>query len=150
MCLSLLYESYRYGFSWPAPSLWKEFLPLSSVSCLIYSTQVLQWYISMSTFSSESYAHTSRAVDFDPYITEAIEVIEAGWQIYEPLNWVIIISCSGLSHIRCKAIIWIIADLLSIVPFGTNFGIIMETQTFSLTKMYLKTSSANSGHFASA
>ena len=50
---------------------------------------------------------------------------------------------NGLSHGRRQAIIWTNAEILSIVPLGTNLSeiSISEIQTFSLKKMGLKVSS---------
>ena len=55
----------------------------------------------------------------------------------------IIGSDNGLSPGRRQAIIWTIAGISLIGPFGTNFSeIIIEIPTFSLTKMRLNVSSA--------
>ena len=52
-------------------------------------------------------------------------------------------SVNGLSPIRRQAIIWTNAGLLWIGPLGTNFSeILIKIQTFSFTKMHLKSSSA--------
>ena len=42
--------------------------------------------------------------------------------IYGPVNWVSIVSDNGLSPVKCLAIIWPNAGLLSIGPLGTNFS----------------------------
>ena len=55
----------------------------------------------------------------------------------------IIGSDNGLSPERRQAIIWTNAGMLLIGPLGTNFNeILIEIQTFSLKKIYLKMSSA--------
>ena len=55
----------------------------------------------------------------------------------------IIGSDNGLSPEQCQAIIWTNAGILLIGPLGTNFSeILIEIQTFSLTKIRLKMSSA--------
>ena len=55
----------------------------------------------------------------------------------------IIGSDNGLSPGRRQAIIWTNAGILLIRPLGTNFNeILIEIQTFSFKKMYLKMSSA--------
>ena len=52
-------------------------------------------------------------------------------------------SDNGLSPGRRQAIIWTNAEILLIVPLGTNFSEhLIETLTFSFTKMRLKVSSA--------
>ena len=54
----------------------------------------------------------------------------------------IIDSDNGLSPGRRQAIIWTNAGILLIGPLGTNFSeILIETHTFSFTKMHLKMSS---------
>ena len=54
----------------------------------------------------------------------------------------IIVSDSGLSPGRRKAIIWNNDEILWIGPLGTNFsGILIESHTFSFKKMHLKMSS---------
>ena len=54
----------------------------------------------------------------------------------------IIGSDSGLLPGRCQAIIWINARILLIGALGTNFSVILiEIDTFSLTKFHLKMSS---------
>ena len=54
-----------------------------------------------------------------------------------------IASDNGLSPNRRQAIIWINAEILLIVPLGTNFSeILIEILTFSFKKMHLKRSSA--------
>ena len=66
------------------------------------------------------------------------------WRIYASLNRVSIGSDNGLSPIRCQAIIWTSAGLLSTGHLGTNFSeILAKIQNFSFTKMHLKISSAN-------
>ena len=56
----------------------------------------------------------------------------------------------GLSPGRCQAIIWTNAGILLIWPLGTNFSeIFIKIDTFSLSKMHLKMSSGNGGHFVS-
>ena len=65
--------------------------------------------------------------------------IEAVWSIYPPVNWAIIGSDNGLAPVRCQAIIWTNAGLLSIGAWGTNFSeIVNEIQTFSFKKLHLK------------
>ena len=55
----------------------------------------------------------------------------------------IIVSDNGLSPERHQAIIWTNAGILLIGPYATNFSkILIETLTFSFTKMSLKMSSA--------
>ena len=55
----------------------------------------------------------------------------------------IIGSDNGLSPQRRQAIIWTNAGILLIGPLGTNLSeILIEIQTFSFKKMYLKMSSA--------
>ena len=57
----------------------------------------------------------------------------------------------GLSPGRRQAIIWINAGTLLIGPLGTNFSeILIEIQTVSFRKKYLKVSLRNGGHFVSA
>ena len=54
-----------------------------------------------------------------------------------------IVSDNGLSLGQHKAIIWTYADILLIGPFGTNFiKNLIKIQTFSVTKICLKMSSA--------
>ena len=51
-------------------------------------------------------------------------------------------SDNGLSPGRRQAIMWTIAGILLIGPFGTNFSeIVISIQTFSFKKMHLKVSS---------
>ena len=58
-------------------------------------------------------------------------------------NLTIIDSDNGLSPERRQAIIWTNAGILLIGPLGTNLGeILIEIQTFSLTEIGLKMSSA--------
>ena len=55
------------------------------------------------------------------------------------MNWVNIGSDNGLTPIRCQAIIWTNAGLLSIGPLGTNLSeILIKIQNFLFTKMRLK------------
>ena len=42
--------------------------------------------------------------------------------IYASVNWVSTGLGNGLSPVRCQAITWTNADLLSIEPLGTNFS----------------------------
>ena len=50
---------------------------------------------------------------------------------------------NGLSPVRCQAIIWTNADLLSIGPLGRNFSdIYIRLPQFSFSKLHLKMSSA--------
>ena len=66
-------------------------------------------------------------------------------------NLTIIGSINGLSPGRRQAIIWTNAGILLIRPLGTHFcDILIEIYTFSLTKIHLKMSSGNGGHFVSA
>ena len=59
-------------------------------------------------------------------------------------------SDNGLSPGRRQAIIWTNAGLLSIGPLGTNVSeILIKIQSFSFTKMHLKTSSAKRRPFCS-
>ena len=59
------------------------------------------------------------------------------------MNWVSIGSGNGLLPIRCQAITWTSADLLSIEPLWTNFSEIwIKIQNFSFIKMELKMSFA--------
>ena len=44
------------------------------------------------------------------------------WHKYASMNWVSIGSDKGLSLIRCQAITWTNAHLLSIGPLRTNFS----------------------------
>ena len=70
-------------------------------------------------------------------------LIEAEWRIYASVNKAIIGSDDGLSPVRRQAIICTNDHLLFIGPLRTKFsGIIIENETFSLTKLHLKTSSA--------
>ena len=63
--------------------------------------------------------------------------------LYASLNWVVIGSDNGLLPVRPQAIIWTNAGILLIGPLGTNFSeILIGIQTFSIKKLYLKTSSA--------
>ena len=56
---------------------------------------------------------------------------------------IIIVSDDDLSPGWCQAIIWTNAGILLIGPLGIDFGeILIETNTFSFTKMHLKMSSA--------
>ena len=56
------------------------------------------------------------------------------------VNWMGIGSGNGLSPVRCQAITWTNADVLSIGSLGANFSeISIEIQTFSFKKMCLKT-----------
>ena len=58
---------------------------------------------------------------------------------------------NGLSPGRRQAIIWTIAGILLIGPFGTNFSkILIGIQTFSFKKMHLKMASAKWRPFVSA
>ena len=58
---------------------------------------------------------------------------------YALVNYAITGSDNGLSLVRCLAIIWTNAGLLSIQPLGINFSeISIESQTFSVKKMHLK------------
>ena len=60
-------------------------------------------------------------------------------------------SDNGLSPGRHQAIIWTIAGILLIGPFGTNFSeTLIGIQTFSFKKMHLKMSSAKWCLFVSA
>ena len=59
------------------------------------------------------------------------------------MNWFSIGSDNGLSLVRCQAITWISAGLLSIVPSGTKFSEIwIKIHKFSFMKMHLKIPSA--------
>ena len=52
-------------------------------------------------------------------------------------------SGNGLSPVRCQAITWTNADLLSIGPLGTNFSEIqIEIENISFMKMHVKMSSS--------
>ena len=68
--------------------------------------------------------------------------------IYASVNWVSIGSGNGLSPVRCQAITWTNAYLLSSGPLGTNFNEILITiLTFSLKKCMWKCRLWNGGHF---
>ena len=58
-------------------------------------------------------------------------------------DWVIIGKINGLSPVRCHAITWTNAGLLSIGLLGTHFNEIwIDILSFSFNKMHLKMSSA--------
>ena len=60
-------------------------------------------------------------------------------RIYASANWVSIGSGNGLSPVRCQAITWTNADLLSIGLLGTTFSEIrIGILSFSFKKMQLK------------
>ena len=60
-------------------------------------------------------------------------------------------SDNGLSPGRRQAIIWTNVGILWIGPLGTNFNeMLIEIHAFSFTKIHLKMSSGNGGHFVSA
>ena len=64
------------------------------------------------------------------------------------MNRVSIGSDDGLSPIRCQAIIYTNAGLLSIEPLGTNFSeILIKTQTFHSQKCIWKYRLQNGSHF---
>ena len=64
-------------------------------------------------------------------------------RIYASGNWAIIGSCNGLSPVRCQAITWTNADLLSIGLLGTNFSESwIRILSFSFKKKHLKMLSA--------
>ena len=66
-------------------------------------------------------------------------------------NPTIIGSDNGLSPGRRQAIIWTNAGILLTGPSVTNFGeILIENLSFPFTKMRVKLSPANGGHFVSA
>ena len=68
--------------------------------------------------------------------------IETVWRIYASENMAIICLDDGLLPGRRQTVIWTNVGLLSLETFGTNsIEILMEIQTFSLTKMRLKMSS---------
>ena len=72
-----------------------------------------------------------------------IKLIEAERRIYASVNYAIIGSDNSLSPIRCQAIIWTNAGIVSIGSLGTNFSEIwMAINIFSFTKMHLKMPSA--------
>ena len=72
-----------------------------------------------------------------------LKLIEAEWRIYASVNNASSGSGDDLSPDRCQAITWTNDYLLSIGPLGTKFsGIVIENETFSLTKFHLKLSSA--------
>ena len=57
-------------------------------------------------------------------------------------------SENGLSPIPRQAIIWTSAGILSIGPLEANFSeIVIEIETFSLTKMPMKCRLRNRGYF---
>ena len=63
--------------------------------------------------------------------------------MYVSVHYPTIDSDNGLSPVRCQAIIWANADILSIWPLGINFtGILMEIKTFSFKEVSLKMLSA--------
>ena len=71
-------------------------------------------------------------------------------RIYASVNRVRIVSHNGLSPIRCQAIIYTNAGLLSNGSLGTNFSKnLIEIQNFSFTKMHQKLSSPNWRPFCS-
>ena len=81
------------------------------------------------------------------------QLIEAGSHIYASLiRWIIIGSGNGLSPVRCQAITWTNADLLSIESIGTSFSEIMidEFKHFHWRKCVWKCRLQNVGHFFSA
>ena len=66
-----------------------------------------------------------------------------GAYICASVNYTIIGSDNGLSHVRRQPIVWTINGLLSIRPQGTYFNeIIFEIQKFPFKKMHMKMSSA--------
>ena len=66
------------------------------------------------------------------------------------MNWVSITSCNDLSPNPREAITWTNADLLSIIPLGTNISEIrIKIQNFSFMKMHLKMSPAKWQPFCS-
>ena len=72
-----------------------------------------------------------------------LKVISPWCRVYAFVNWVSIGSGNGLSSVRCQAITWTNADLLSVGPLGTNFSeILIEIQAFSSKKRHMKMSSA--------
>ena len=76
-------------------------------------------------------------INSSPLIT-AYKLISPYYRIYVSVNWVSIGAGNGLSPIRCQAISWTNARLLSIGPLaclGTNFGeILIKIQNFSFMK----------------
>ena len=72
-----------------------------------------------------------------------VKLIAPLCRIYVSINWVIIGPGNGLSLVRCQAITWTNAGLLSIGLMGTYFSEIwIEILSFSFKKMQLKMSSA--------
>ena len=73
-----------------------------------------------------------------------IQLIEAEWRIYAPVNWQSLIQIMhGLSYGRRQAIILTNAGIMLIGPLGTNFSeISIQILTFSFEKMLSKLSSA--------
>ena len=70
------------------------------------------------------------------------------WGRVKSVNKTIMDSDNGLSPGRRQVIIWTNAGILLIGPLGTNFSeILIEIQTFSLTKIRLEISSANCRQF---
>ena len=68
-------------------------------------------------------------------------------RIYASVNWINIGSGNGLSPIRCQAITWTNAALMSIWPLGTNFSEIwIKTQNVSFSKCTWKCRLQNGGH----
>ena len=74
--------------------------------------------------------------------TKPILLIEAGWRIYASVKHTNVASDNGLSPIRCQAIIWTNAAVLSIRRQETYFSeISSKIRKFSVNKMHLKMSS---------
>ena len=68
---------------------------------------------------------------------------------YVSVNWVSTGSGNGLSFLRCRAIAWTNADLLSTGPLGTNFSEIwIKKQNSSFMKMHLEMLSMKWGPFS--
>ena len=77
------------------------------------------------------------------YISTHILTHLPQYHLYVSVNWVSIGSGIGLPPVRSQAITWTNADFLSIGHSRTNFNeMLIEIQTFSLTKVHLKMLSA--------
>ena len=86
------------------------------------------------------YRHINNVHKYDPCVNNFnINSIDSS----SSLIWVSIGSGNGLSPLRCQAIAWTNAAILSIGLLGTNFSEIwIKLAKFSFIKMYFKISSA--------
>ena len=84
------------------------------------------FWIGKLTHNYHCYWYEQQGVSYLKYCVPLL--IEVKWRIYASLNWVIIGSNNELSPLRCQAIIWTNAGILSVGPFGTNFREISRPQ----------------------